>query len=1400
LVSKFNRLLIGSSKHIWPHLIAANKQTLLLHPNLKLNGNLILSLFHTAKYSRSDIRIIKDSDLPASKISRLKLFQRIFWHRLFHPRIFHFKSGRKSGAIGSGYVHRGLRYIIHTDLSHTQSAVNTFILPQKIAFVFAAAALSYLLIFHFWSTAIVFVAILTSIYFIDVLFNLYLIVKSLHKPPEISFSHSQIYALDPSSLPVYTVLCPLYREAAVVGQFIKSMAAMDWPKNKLDVILLLEEDDTETPAALLNINVPDYIRVVTVPHSFPKTKPKACNYGLNLAKGEYLVVYDAEDKPDRFQLKKAYLAFNSVSSKIFCLQAKLNYFNPHDNFLTRLFTAEYSLWFDIILPGLQSINTTIPLGGTSNHFRTHDLQKLHGWDPFNVTEDCDLGARLFKLGYKTAIIDSTTLEEANSNLKNWIRQRSRWIKGYLQTYLVHMRRPVRFFRQHGIHALIFQLIIGLRISFILINPLLWLTTISYFLFYPHLNVLIARFYFGPVFYMAVFALIIGNFVYLYNYMIGLAKKGHWSLLKYVFFVPFYWILMSFAAVLAFYQLAFKPHYWEKTHHGLGKIPAKKVEISPEPINLGLAASGASRLGFVSRFVASDSFVLVAATIATNIFNFIYNLFVVRTESLKEIALVSLFSNLLLVLTVPANAFTATITHQTAFYLGRYKSYAVKLWQRSRFQTLVIAELATLVWLLLMERTSSFFHLNSVEPLVIFSPIFIATAALAADKGFLNGSLRFRAIGFVMLAESATRLLFAYILVKLNLDDYIYASIPLSILVSFIFAWVLADRLSKLKNSLPAQDKVGKNLDIAFLTSSTLIKLSAVVFLSFDVVIVNHFLDSDTAGRYSLISLIGKMVFFISSLAGQFVIPLVSNKLGQKSDYKIVFTQLIFYSTIFSFLAFVGLGLFGYISAPLIFGQKAVDIVAYLPLYAYGVFCLSITSNIITYHQSIRNYAYSIVYFLTAVFFILGLYLNHNSLWALVHINFLVSVSGLAAVVLFDLVFHYWQSIRFNWQDFLGLFLPQPTAVDPGLKKLRILIFNWRDLRHVWAGGAEVYIHEIAKRLVKKGHQVTVFCGNDQLCPRFEIIDGVNIIRRGGFFTVYIWAALYYLIKFHDQYDLVIESQNGLPFFTPFYVRKPVIGLLHHVHKEVFFRSYPKVIALFASFFEDSLMPVIYRNIKMVTVSKSSKIAMQQIGFGRKKKISIVHPGVEIGSFKLLPKTRHPSLLYLGRLKPYKSVDVLIKSMPDIIREFPDARLTIAGFGESRNELENMVKSLGLNNFVKFAGKVSEKLKRKLLARSWVFIYPSSMEGWGIANIEANASGTPVVASNVPGLRDSVKNPHSGFLVSYGDPMAFSCRIKEIIGNRGLREKLQKSSLKWAKKFTWDRSVNKLLRVIYAANT
>jgi cellulose synthase/poly-beta-1,6-N-acetylglucosamine synthase-like glycosyltransferase len=309
---------------------------------------------------------------------------------------------------------------------------------------------------------------------------------------------------------------------------------------------------------------------VVVPHSMPKTKPKACNYGLLQARGDYAVIYDAEDIPDPLQLKQAYLAFRQSANNVVCIQSKLNFYNPTQNLLTRAFTAEYSLWFDLMLTGMQQINAPIPLGGTSNHFKTSVLRKLGGWDAFNVTEDADLGMRLVKSGFKTRILDSITLEEANSNLKNWFWQRSRWIKGYIQTYLVHTR-DLKAFRSENklnLNAVMFQLIIGGKVLSMLINPIMWLLTITYFVFRPIVGPTIESLFPMPVLYIGVVSLIFGNFLYMYYYMVGCARRQHYGLIKYALLIPFYWLAMSAAAYYALIEFIYKPHHWRKTKHGL----------------------------------------------------------------------------------------------------------------------------------------------------------------------------------------------------------------------------------------------------------------------------------------------------------------------------------------------------------------------------------------------------------------------------------------------------------------------------------------------------------------------------------------------------------------------------------------------------------------------------------------------------------------------------------------------------------------------------------------------------------------------------------------------------------------------------------------------------------------
>jgi cellulose synthase/poly-beta-1,6-N-acetylglucosamine synthase-like glycosyltransferase len=468
---------------------------------------------------------------------------------------------------GAGFRYKGKEYITHNTLSRKSSAVERTTLVQRFIITVALLVIGTGAMINWAAMLIIVVSLVTILYFCDLLFNMFLIYRSLRLYSEIVIGDD--VAEEQRSWPMYTILCPLYKEALVVPQFIEAMKSINYPKRKLEVLLLLEENDMETIETIRAMKLQRSFKVTIVPHSIPKTKPKACNYGLLRAKGEYAVIYDAEDIPDPLQLKKAVIAFEQSDATIGCIQAKLNYYNWSQNLLTRLFTLEYSLWFNLILTGLQSIRAPIPLGGTSNHFRTCILRELGGWDPFNVTEDADLGIRLAKRGLKTAILDSTTYEEANSAVGNWLKQRSRWIKGYIQTYLVHMR-DVREFSRHGrrIDMVTFQLVIGGKIISMLINPLLWVTTVGYFLYRASFGAFVETLYITPIFYIGATSLIIGNFLYLYYYMIGSLRQGRPELVVFAVFVPLYWLMMSVAAVYALHDLIMRPFHWHKTKHGL----------------------------------------------------------------------------------------------------------------------------------------------------------------------------------------------------------------------------------------------------------------------------------------------------------------------------------------------------------------------------------------------------------------------------------------------------------------------------------------------------------------------------------------------------------------------------------------------------------------------------------------------------------------------------------------------------------------------------------------------------------------------------------------------------------------------------------------------------------------
>jgi cellulose synthase/poly-beta-1,6-N-acetylglucosamine synthase-like glycosyltransferase len=375
-----------------------------------------------------------------------------------------------------------------------------------------------------------------------------------------------------AALPAYSVLIPIYDEAAMVPQLIASMRALDYPPEKLEVLILAEADDLKTLKALAAQNLPGHMAVIRVPPSAPRTKPKALNFALPLTRGSLITIYDAEDRPERDQLRKAVATFERMGRKrgktLGCVQAALNVTNGRRNFLTGHFALEYMALFDAFLPALSRFDLPIPLGGTSNHFRRSALIEAGGWDPYNVTEDADLGIRLARLGYTTQMIASTTFEEAPIRFRPWIKQRARWFKGWWQTWLVHMRHPLRLTHELGLAGfLAFQTImLGVLIS-VLIHPFflaatLWAVSGVGGPLYAAatgtgqvlITVNIANFVLG---YLAA-ALLSG---------VGAERRGVKAVVPVLLSIPIYWVCLSAAGFLALWELVRRPHHWNKTPHG-----------------------------------------------------------------------------------------------------------------------------------------------------------------------------------------------------------------------------------------------------------------------------------------------------------------------------------------------------------------------------------------------------------------------------------------------------------------------------------------------------------------------------------------------------------------------------------------------------------------------------------------------------------------------------------------------------------------------------------------------------------------------------------------------------------------------------------------------------------------
>ncbi len=772
-----------------------------------------------------------------------------------------------------------------------------------------------------------------------------------------------------------------------------------------------------------------------------------------------------------------------------------------------------------------------------------------------------------------------------------------------------------------------------------------------------------------------------------------------------------------------------------------------------------------------REMLKSSTALISASIVISILNLFYSTYLGRQLNLVDFGLLSLLGSIISLIQIPLSVYSRAVTHKSALLYGKYGTPIKQFWAVTRKKAIRNAIIFSFLWLCITPFLSGFFQTNDIMPFLLVTPIWIAGIFSAIDGGFLSGNHRFLAVGIISLVETTSKLLLTILFVETRQIELVYSAIPISMIMSLVVGWLFVLAVKENQKIVLTKRDI-KTISKKFLGSTLLIKFSTVIFLSIDVILAKHYLSPTDAGKYALLSLVGKMVYFLGALFSQFINPLVSRNVGAGESSKRIFYLLVPATIAASFLGFCIFAIAGPVTLPLLLGHKILEVMPYVLPYELAFGAIATAVAIVSFHQSLQRHGFAFLSLFAGSIMVGSILIFHDTIQ---EISLAVTGSGIFYLAL-TIFFHF--SIK--------------SEKEINSIPSKILILNWRDTKHSWAGGAEVYVHEIAKSWVKEGKEVIIFCGNDKSNPRHETIEGVKIIRRGGHYTVYLWAVIYYLFSLGRWCDVIVESENGIPFFSQLYSNKPVFLLIHHVHQDVFREHLKFPFSKIAMFIERYLMPSIYRGGRVITVSESTKNDLVKLGLAEIEDIEIVNPGVKISKYKNTKETSYPSFIYIGRLKRYKNIDIAIMAFSKILKKYNNAQLTIVGKGEMLTELKDLVNKLNIRKSVIFTGHVDEYEKAALLSRSWIALQPSSFEGWGITVIEANALGTPVIASRVAGLKDSVVDLQTGLLVEVKDTEAWATAMMDLVEDNDKRSKLAKKAKKWSENFKWHSSAKLFL--------
>lgn len=784
---------------------------------------------------------------------------------------------------------------------------------------------------------------------------------------------------------------------------------------------------------------------------------------------------------------------------------------------------------------------------------------------------------------------------------------------------------------------------------------------------------------------------------------------------------------------------------------------------------------------------NTSLILIVTTIVTSFIHFVVNLILARHLSIESFGIFIFLGNIVALIVIITGAYSSTVAQSVSEEYGRTRNAKLILPNKGVLLNIIlISTIATLLWIFLVPFINSTTHISE-NVLFGFTPVISFLLLYGVYRGVLGGFFYFNLIALIIGLEAIIRTVISLFALNTENLPLVYAAFPISISFGFLLTLLI------FKNKFKKIDKseiINVSPSNKLFASLIIISTTTSIIFTIDMILVKFIFSPMIAGQYALLATIGRIIVVFNSLLTYLLVLFASYEKSHLQE-KRIFGIVLGVNLAIGISYIIAFGLLGKYTTGLLIGENSLSIISHLIPYTFAISLISVTEIFIIYHILKKEYKYIYIVLATAIMLVSGISIFHKSLDNIVSVLVVLSIFSFFATV----CLHTIDSVKAR--EFLFLreiwFLFKKNKIN---SRSSVLFTNRKSMSHPESGGAETYSDRISKYLRDSGKEIVMLTNNEENGPHYENIGGIHYIRIGGFVSSYFLIPLYVIFHFRKKVDTIIDVHNAIPFFTPLFLRaRKNILIIHHVHTHIFEKYLPFGLSHIANTLESKIMPWVYRDSQIVTVSDSTYKDALQIGF-RQKNMTIIHNGIDDPNENFFEdKKEYPLITYFGRVEKYKRVDFIIEALREIRLEIPEIHLVIAGSGGHIDELKSRSKDSGLHHKITFLGFVSEEDKVRILSSSWISIQPSEMEGWGITIIESNSYQTPVIGFDVPGICDSVLDKKTGLLCKNNSSKSLATAIITLIKDGSYLLKLSRNSREWAEKFSWSASGEKFKKII-----